>query len=396
VTYSDKATTMFTFIFGSIAGLFHKWDLASIDNHIFRLHYRATVIIMLTAIALVTSGQFIGNPINCMSDSISSGIMDVYCWIHSTYSVNDQFEGTKGEDFPHPGLGPDDTTGEGGGYTQHKFYQWVVFVLTLQAGMFYLPRLLWKTAEGGVMKLITSGLRDITAFMDKTTRSDGVELIAKYYNLRHSRRGTYFIKFVTCEILNFANVIGQIYLTDMFLGYQFTKYGREVFSLSEGDLNERTDPMSRVFPKVTKCVFHKYGPSGTIQKHDALCVLPLNIINEKIYIFLYFWFVFLAAVSAVWLVYRLLTVVSHDVRVSVIFARSDRMVRKETISACLSNPAHTGLERLGDYLLLYLITKNINPLIIKDVFERIAPEKYGANDDELSLLKKSSAPDMDM
>ena len=43
-----------------------------------------------------------------------------------------RFEGTKGEDFPHPGLGPDDTTGEGGGYTHHKFYQWVVFVLTLQ------------------------------------------------------------------------------------------------------------------------------------------------------------------------------------------------------------------------------------------------------------------------
>jgi len=385
---------MFAFIFGSIAGLFHKWDLACIDNHIFRLHYRATVIIMLTAIALVTSGQFIGNPINCMSDSISSGIMDVYCWIHSTYSVKDQFEGEKGKDFPHPGLGPDDTTGEGSGYTHHKFYQWVVFVLTLQAGMFYFPRLLWKSAEGGVMKLITSGLRDITAFMDKGTRSDGVELIAKYYNIKHSRRGTYFIKFVTCEILNFANVIGQIYLTDMFLGYQFTKYGPAVFSLSEGNLNERSDPMNEVFPKVTKCSFHKYGPSGTIQKHDALCVLPLNIINEKIYIFLYFWFVFLAAISAVWLVYRLLTILSLDVRVSVIFARSDRMVPKGTIRACLENPDHTGLERLGDYLLLYLITKNINPLIIKDVFERIAPEKYGANDEELSALKKSSAPDM--
>lgn len=385
---------MFTFIFGGIAGLFHKWDLACIDNHIFRLHYRATVIILLTAVALVTSGQFIGNPISCMSDSISSGIMDVYCWIHSTYSVNDKFDGTQGLDFPHPGLGPDDTTGEGKGHTYHKFYQWVVFVLTLQAGMFYAPRLLWKTAEGGVMKLLTVGLTDITAFMDKTTRQDGVELIAKYYNLRHARRGTYFMKFVTCEVLNFANVIGQIYLTDMFLGNQFTKFGRDVFSVSEGDLNNRSDPMNQVFPKVTKCFFQKYGPSGTIQKHDALCILPLNIINEKIYIFLYFWFVFLAAISAVWLVYRLLTIVSHDVRVSVIFARSERMVRKETISACLSNPAHTGLERLGDYLLLYLITKNINPLIIKDVFERIAPEKYGANDEELSALKKSSAPDM--
>jgi len=385
---------MFTFIFGGISKLFHKWDVACIDNHIFRLHYRASVIIMLTAVALVTSRQFIGNPINCMSDSISSSIMDVYCWIHSTYSVNDQFDGVKGVDHPHPGLGPDDTTGEGGGYTHHKFYQWVVFVLTLQAGMFYLPRLLWKTTEGGVMKLLTAGLSDITAFMNKDTRGDGVELIAKYYNLRHSHRGTYFIKFVTCEVLNFANVIGQIYLTDMFLGYQFTKFGRNVLSQSEEDLNTRADPMNKVFPKVTKCTFNKYGPSGTIQKHDALCVLPLNIINEKIYIFLYFWFVFLAAISAVWLVYRLLTIISHDVRVSVIHARSERMVPKATISACLSNPDHTGLERLGDYLLLYLITKNVNPLIIKDVFERIAPEKYGANEEELMALKKSSAPDM--
>ena len=38
--------------------------------------------------AQVTSRQFIGDPIDCMSDSMSSGIMDIYCWIHSTYSVN--------------------------------------------------------------------------------------------------------------------------------------------------------------------------------------------------------------------------------------------------------------------------------------------------------------------
>jgi len=385
---------MFAFIFGGIAKLFHKWDLACIDNHIFRLHYRASVIIMLTAIALVTSGQFIGNPINCMSDSVSASIMDMYCWIHSTYSVNDKFEGEQGVDYPHPGLGEDGTSGDSESYTHHRFYQWVVFVLMLQAGMFYAPRLLWKTAEGGVMKLLTAGLTDITAFMNKDTRRDGVDLIAKYYNLKHARRGTYFMKFVTCEVLNFANVIGQIYFTDMFLGYQFTQFGRNVLSQSEEDLNTRADPMNRVFPKVTKCSFHKYGPSGTIQKHDALCVLPINIINEKIYIFLYFWFVFLGAISAVWLVYRLLTIFSHNLRVNVIYARSERQVPKSKISACLSNPAHTGLERLGDYLLLYLITKNVNPLIIKDVFNQIAPERWEANEEELTALKKSSAPEM--
>ena len=35
-----------------------------------------------------------------------------------------------------------------------------------------------------------------------------------------------------------------------FLGYQFTKYGRDVFSISEGDLNQRNDPLNEVFPKV--------------------------------------------------------------------------------------------------------------------------------------------------
>ena len=36
---------------------------------------------------------------------------------------------------------------------------------------------------------------------------------------------------------------------------------------------QRADPMNMVFPKVTKCTFHKYGSSGTIMKLDALCVL---------------------------------------------------------------------------------------------------------------------------
>ena len=49
--------------------------------------------------------------------------------------------------------------------------------------------------------------------------------------------------------------------------------------------------MAKVFPKLTKCTFHKYGPSGTIEIKDGLCVLPLNILNEKIYILLWFWLV---------------------------------------------------------------------------------------------------------
>merc|ERR1719402_528176 len=78
--------------------------------------------------------------------------------------------------------------------------------------------------------------------------------------------------------------------------------------------------MNMVFPKVAKCTFHKYGPSGTIQNHDGLCILALNIINEKIYVFLWFWMVGLAIVSALALLYRCIIIASPGLRVSVIMA----------------------------------------------------------------------------
>jgi hypothetical protein len=31
--------------------------------------------------------------------------------------------------------------------------------------------------------------------------------------------------------------------------------------------------------RMTKCTFHKFGASGNIEKHDALCILPVNIGN---------------------------------------------------------------------------------------------------------------------
>ena len=73
--------------------------------------------------------------------------------------------------------------------------------------------------------------------------------------------------------------------------------------MMQEDPEDRVDPMARVFPRVTKCTFKKFGlnfifisnififmvqilnlfakgPSGTLQTHDSLCVLPVNIINE--------------------------------------------------------------------------------------------------------------------
>ena len=72
--------------------------------------------------------------------------------------------------------------------------------------------------------------------------------------------------------------------------------------------------MSRVFPKMTKCTFHKFGGSGTIQVVDSMCVLAMNILSEKIYIFLWFWFIILAVITGIQVVFRIVQMCSPGVR----------------------------------------------------------------------------------
>ena len=72
-------------------------------------------------------------------------------------------------------------------------------------------------------------------------------------------------------------ISGQIILLDKFFDGTFFTYGIEVMSFADRDQEDRIDPMIYVFPRMTKCTFHKYGTSGNIENHDVLCILPLNI-----------------------------------------------------------------------------------------------------------------------
>lgn len=103
----------------------------------------------------------------------------------------------------------------------------------------------------------------------------------------------YATKYWICEFMCLVNIVLQIYWMNIFFDGEFIHYGLRVIGLSEEHQDVRKDPMVYIFPRVTKCTFHKFGPSGTVQKHDSLCILPLNILNEKTYIFIWFWYLLL-------------------------------------------------------------------------------------------------------
>jgi len=268
-----------------------------------------------------------------------------------------------GKDVAHPGVAPQD--GDPENIKHHKYYQWVCFTLYFQAILFYIPRYLWKVFEAGKLKMLVSGL--CVPIVDPKTKKDRVDALHDFFQKHgnRSKNNWYAAKFFFCEFLNLVNVIGQIYFVDLFLGGEFTTYGSDVWGMMQEEFEERTDPMAMVFPKMAKCTFHKYGPTGTIQRHDGLCILPVNIINEKIYFFLWFWFVALAIITAVQQVYRLITVLVPGLQVTRMKGLA-RAVPEHKIRE-LSKRTST-----GDWFLLSQMGKNMDSLMFRDFLDQLA------------------------
>lgn len=179
------------------------------------------------------------------------------------------------------------------------------------------------------------------------------------------RHNMYAIRYWMCEALCLVNIVTQLYFMDHFFDGEFFSYGLRVMTFSEQAQEDRVDPMVYVFPRVTKCTFHKYGPSGTIQKHDSLCILPLNIVNEKTYIFLWFWFIILATLLSLLLLYRIIIITVPKVRPRLLHARN-RMVPQE-VAAAISRKTD-----VGDWWILYMLGRNMDPIIYREVVTELA------------------------
>lgn len=101
-----------------------------IDSPIFRLHYSLTVLILVAFSLIVTTRQYVGNPIDCVhTKDIPEDVLNTYCWIHSTYAVSSAFTKKVGVEVPYPGV---ETSKDEKDKKVYKYYQWVCFCLFFQ------------------------------------------------------------------------------------------------------------------------------------------------------------------------------------------------------------------------------------------------------------------------
>jgi len=141
----------------------HKLHEPTTEGVCNRLHYRATVVILLACTAMVTCLDWIGNEknISCVMEGkeddwvIASKVINTYCFVLTTFTLPRHYKAAAGQGVAQPGVGHFNPYED---EVVHKaYYQWVPFVLFLQGMLFYMPHLLFKSWEGGKIRGIMIG-----------------------------------------------------------------------------------------------------------------------------------------------------------------------------------------------------------------------------------------------
>ena len=292
------------------------------DSCLFRFFYRLTFLLHVFFALLLGGKNYFGDPIDCAmrKSDVGMHIIDNYCWVTGTWTIKDKPDEEILEYHMssrrrvwniHPSVGQYDERFHE--KVHHKYYQWVPFMLGLSAMLFYLPKFIWNNCEKANMQTICEevdkeGKSMSRTVIDNETTIKRISKVLKHYMRGHWHK-SYTITLMLCECFNGVVVVVVWFLTDYFLDYRFRTFGGDYHKFwagwfSAGLMEPRNNveeygPLDAAFPKVTKCTFYSFGYSGTQQKHDGLCVLMLNIINEKCYLILWYWYIIAGIVSLV-------------------------------------------------------------------------------------------------
>ncbi|KAE9416424.1 hypothetical protein Angca_009129, partial [Angiostrongylus cantonensis] len=270
-------------------------------------YYYSTMVIMVLSVT-ITAKQYVGSPLQCWVPAQFTKAWEQYaenyCFVYNTYWVR-----------------PDDKIPESVDTRvsqQLIYYQWVPFIMALEAAFFYLPVIFWsqvnnksglnvenlvrlaiaaETSEdsGKEKKVaaICTHLEDSVQL--QMTRQDGATLLTRVLRLGQLN-GTYVCNvYLITKILYVINLVMQFIMMNKFLGQNDPYWGIHILS----DILTGTDwELSGNFPRIAMCDF-QVRVLGNSQRYSIQCVLSLNMFNEKIFLFLYFWFIVVGFVTAI-------------------------------------------------------------------------------------------------
>ena len=176
------------------------------------------------------------------------------------------------------------------------------------------------------MQTLASHLGNALSFHRRLARTETEpHRILKILNIRY--KSDYVgILYLWMKVLFTVNCIMQWYLLNMFL-----RTDKDLLFGIVGVLRllrENAWEVTGLFPRVALCDLIERGTGSVVRTHTVQCTLSINLLNEKLFLMLYFWYLALSIVTIASLVYW--TVVLTFPRFSVSFvARHVRLMDPE-------------------------------------------------------------------
>ena len=285
------------------------------DNYVDRLSRLYTVMIVVSFSFLVTTKQFVGSPIHCWCPAQFTDSHVDYanslCWVTNTYYLP--------MERPIPG-------GRFSSKSMISYYQWVPLILLLQGLLALLPSLLWRflnkrsgidvgclmdaaqlTSEATYFEIREKAVRYIVNQMNRylLSQRDYAEGCSVRLKLLISKLccfiggkdyGNYLVVcYLFVKAMYVLNAVGQIFLLSVFLGDDYRLYGLHVVEHLARNRDWGNLPH---FPRVTLCEF-AIRDQSRVHSYVVQCALTINLFNEKIFVFLWFWLVLVTAITLV-------------------------------------------------------------------------------------------------
>ncbi len=118
------------------------------------------------------------------------------------------------------------------------------------------------------------------------------------------------------------------------------------------------DPMCELFPKQVGCYYSRYGLGGGLDSRHGMCILGLNMINDKVFLIIWVWHYFMLTMGCIRVVTRLGQVLSSTVRLFLIRIKMHKYFKK---NAHTKHIQHYLMHcSIGDWFVLYQMSKNLN------------------------------------
>lgn len=252
------------------------------DDRVDQLNYLFTPGLILIFAAVVSTKIYAGQPMNCLlpqtfTPELRKYAMD-YCFIENIY-----FVGLK-EDIPEV------VERES---REFKYYQWVPYLLVLQAALFNLPIWCWKNhyrqSEVNPDKVMREARKVKT--MKEPERRKTIDMLAQdVYDCldtdAHEKACRQTLWYLFTKTLFLANIVLQFVLVGTFIGRGYNAWCWNVL-ISVFGLNNPYDDRwkkSPVFPTDALCDF-VVRQMGNSHRHTIQCMLMINQFNEKMFLF---------------------------------------------------------------------------------------------------------------